>query len=81
MSKRERSFDFRTPVVDLTGKASKHISTNPSKEYSIFNKITVKKQPDSSRTLHPELIVSLLINKYIARSAFKEIQFIFYRTE
>ena len=47
----------------------------------IFNKITVKKQPDSSRTLHPELIVSLFINKYIARSAFKEIQFIFYRTE
>ena len=60
LSKRERSFDFKTPVVDLTGRASKHIEPKPSKEYSIFTNIKRKEQPNTSRTLHPDFLVNNL---------------------
>ena len=60
ISNSSRNFDYQNPYKtneDITGRGIRHYATSPSKEMNPFSQRQVYAQPNSKRTLVPELAV------------------------
>lgn len=59
-----RTFDFQNPtkyVIELKGKCNPHPRLEETKEQKRFRSIKIHEQPNSKRTIVPDLAVSNII--------------------
>ena len=52
-SNKGHEYNYGNPIVSITGRSSRHITPNISKERKVFDYIKPHPQPDSNRTLIP----------------------------
>lgn len=49
------SYDYNKPILEITGKDSRHIPQKPSGDLKFLQKIKVHPQPNTGRTINPNL--------------------------